>query len=113
MLSCLLLVGCSKTDSNGVIKKYKNILSNNDKYTLTGVMDIVSNEELYHYDVKVDYLKGDYYKASLINKDTNHEQIILKNKDGVYVITPSLNKSFKFQSIGLTIVVNHIYYHQF
>ena len=48
--------------------------------------------------MKVDYLKGDYYKASLINKETNHEQIILKNKSGVYVITPSLNKSFKFQS---------------
>lgn len=28
----------------------------------------------------------------------NHEQIILRNKDGVYVVTPSLNKSFKFQS---------------
>ena len=61
-------------------------------------MEILSNEELYRYDVKVDYLKPDYYKASLINKDTNHEQIILKNKSGVYVITPSLNKSFKFQS---------------
>ena len=85
-------------DSSSIIKKYKKILSDNDKYTLIGVMDIVSNEELYHYDVKVDYLKGDYYKASLINKETNHEQIILKNKSGVYVITPSLNKSFKFQS---------------
>ena len=35
---------------------------------------------------------------SLKNKVNNHEQIILKNSDGVYVLTPSLNKSFKFQS---------------
>lgn len=61
-------------------------------------MDIISNEELYHYDVTVDYMKGDYYKAKLTNKDNNHEQIILKNEEGVYVVTPELNKSFKFQS---------------
>ena len=50
-------------------------------------MDIVSNEELYHYDVCVDYMKGDYYKVNLVNKDNKHEQIILKNEDGVYVMT--------------------------
>ena len=27
------------------------------------------------------------YRASLKNKDSEHEQIILKNKNGVYVIT--------------------------
>ncbi len=85
-------------DAKGVINKYEKKLNDNNKYTLSGQMDILSNEELYHYDVRVDYLKGDYYKATLINKDTSHEQIILKNKSGVYVITPSLNKSFKFQS---------------
>lgn len=85
-------------DPSSAINKFKKVVDNNDKYSLSGVMDIVSNEEVYHYDVTVDYMKGDYYKASLINKDTKHEQIILKNKTGVYVITPSLNKSFKFQS---------------
>ncbi len=85
-------------DSKSAIEQFKNIVNKNDKYTLTGAMDIVSNEEVYHYDVIVDYMKGDYYRASLKNKDSNHEQIILKNKGGVYVVTPSLNKSFKFQS---------------
>ena len=85
-------------DSKSAIEKYKKLLNDNKTYTLTGEMDIVSNEELYHYNVVVDYKKPDLYKASLNNKDSNHEQIILKNKSGVYVITPSLNKSFKFQS---------------
>ncbi len=74
-------------DSKGAIDKYKKLLSNNDTYTLTGEMDIVSNEELYHYNVVVDYKASDYYRASLKNKDSEHEQIILKNKNGVYVIT--------------------------
>lgn len=83
-------------DSGEAIEKFKNNIDK-DYYTMIGQMDIVSNEELYHYDVKVMHM-GEYYKASLINKDTNYEQIILKNSDGVYVVTPSLNKSFKYQS---------------
>ena len=93
-----MLFGCNKKDSKSIIEKYRKTLESESKYTLTGQMDIVSNEELYHYDVIVDYMKDDYYRASLTNKDSHHEQIILKNTGGVYVITPSLNKSFKFQS---------------
>ena len=85
-------------DSNTAIKKYKKLLNDNTMYKLTGEMDIVSNEELYHYTVTVDYMEGDYYKTSLVNKDNRHEQIILKNENGVFVVTPSLNKSFKFKS---------------
>lgn len=85
-------------DSKTAIDKYEKTLESTQTYTLDGEMDIVSNEEVYHYSVKVDYMKGDYYKVNLLNKDNNHEQIILKNEKGVFIITPSLNKSFKFQS---------------
>ena len=40
----------------------------------------------------------DYYRVNLVNTINNHEQVILKSDEGVYVVTPSLNKSFKFQS---------------
>ena len=80
------------------VKKFKDLLENNETYKMTGEMEIISNEESYHYNVEVDYKEGAYYKASLLNKDNAHEQIILKNESGVYVINPSLNKSFKFQS---------------
>ncbi len=83
--------------SNEAISKFKDNISA-ESYNLTGELDIVSNEEIYHYNVKVDYKEGDYYKVSLINKNTSNEQIILKNDSGVYVVTPSLNKSYKFQS---------------
>ena len=92
------MVGCGKMDSKEAVSKYEKLLNDNSKYSLTGKLDIVSNEELYHYDVVVDYMEGDYYKASLLNKENNNEQVILKNESGVYVVTPSLNKSFKFQS---------------
>ena len=85
-------------DSNKAISKYKKLLNDNSMYKLTGDMEIVSNEEVYDYTVTVDYMEGDYYKVTLENRDSEHKQIILKNESGVFVVTPSLNKSFKFQS---------------
>ena len=93
-----MLVGCGKMSKESAIEKFKNKIESEKSYTMTAQMDIVSNEEVYKYDVVVDYKKDNYYKASLKNKETNHEQIIIKNNSGVYVVTPSLNKSFKFQS---------------
>ncbi len=95
---CLLFAGCNKESDESYVNKFSKMLSNNDTYLLEAEMEIYSNESSYNYDVVVNYMKGDFYKVSLKNKDTSHEQIILKNEDGVYVITPALNKSFKFQS---------------
>jgi len=97
LLSLFLLVGCGK-DNEDIVKQFESTVNELKNYHLTGDMEIVNNEEKYTYSVDVTYKKGNYYKVSLVNKENNHEQIILKNDDGVYVVTPSLNKSFKFQS---------------
>ena len=73
-------------------------INNLNSYKLTGEMEIVSNDDIYKYNVDVAFSKSDKFRVSLKNKTNNHEQIILKNKEGVYVLTPTLNKSFKFQS---------------
>lgn len=98
LVTCFLLVGCSGFDSGDAVKKFEKNINDNTSYTMKGQMEIVSNEDTYHYDVNIDYLEKDFYKASLKNIDNSHEQIILKNENGVFVVTPSLNKSFKFQS---------------
>lgn len=90
------LCGCGKSDN--VIKKFQNKIEKADNYILKGNMSIVSNEDTFTYKVEASKSKEGYYKVSLINQTNNHEQVILKNKDGVYVVTPDLNKSFKFQS---------------
>ena len=81
-------------DSKDAISKFKNNIENADHYVMKGKMEITSNEELYKYSVSVSYLEGDYYKASLVNKDTDYEQIILKNEDGVYVMTHKSTQLF-------------------
>jgi len=69
-----------------------------NSYQISGVLSITNNEDTYYYDVVSSYMKDEKYLVSLVNKSNGHEQIILKSNDEVYVITPALNKSFKFQS---------------
>lgn len=98
LITFFLISGCKKNDINNVIKNFSDDVTNSDSYVLKGKMTIKSDEEKFDYTFDVKYLKDDNYKVTLINSSNNHEQIILKNSDAVYVITPSLNKSFKFQS---------------
>ena len=94
----LLLVGCGKYGEDDAIKDFKKKIDKADSYRVTGTLEITNNDDTYQYTVDASYKKDNNYRVSLINKSNNHEQIILKNSDGVYVVTPSLNKSFKFQS---------------
>lgn len=98
ILGVLLLTGCGKYDKQEATKDFSKKVNDIKCYNLKGVLEIVNNEEVFKYNVEVAYKEGDYYKVNLVNTTNNHEQIILKNDNGVYVITPSLNKSFKFQS---------------
>ncbi len=93
-----LLTGCGKKTPEDLIAKFEKNVSKAKSYVLKGNMEIVSNEETFTYSIEADYLKDNYYKVTLVNQTNNHEQIILRNTEGVYVVTPSLNKSFKFQS---------------
>lgn len=98
LAGCLLLSGCGKYGEKDVLKDLTKKIEGTKGYHITGELEIVNNEDTYLYDVDVSYEKTDRFRVSLKNKTNNHEQIILKNEEGVYVLTPSLNKSFKFQS---------------
>lgn len=98
LITVLLLAGCGKYGEEDVVKDLDKKINKLNSYKVYGKLEIINNDEVYHYDIDVSYKKDSYYKISLTNTDNNHTQIILKNKDSVYVLTPSLNKSFKFQS---------------
>ena len=94
----LLLTGCFNKDEKAVYNEFKDTINSLKSYHLEGTLEMMSNETLYNYDVDVSYKEKDFFRVSLKNQTNNHEQIVLRNDNGVYVITPSLNKSFKFQS---------------
>ena len=93
-----LLCGCGSANKDDVVNEFKKDVNNSKSYKLSGTMEIMNDEESFVYNLETYYMKDDYYKVVLVNQTNNHEQIILKNNDEVYVITPELNKSFKFQS---------------
>lgn len=97
---CVLFIvcGCGKFEISDAKTEFKNKVNSSKGYELKGVMEIYNNDDTFKYKITVNYKKDDYYKVSMINQNNNHEQIILKNEESVYVVTPSLNKSFKFES---------------
>lgn len=96
-LCLFLFTGCGKYNEKTIVKDLNKKINQITGYHIEGTMDIYNGEDVYSYDVESSY-ENDNYRVSLTNKMNNHEQIILRNADGVYVLTPSLNKSFKFQS---------------
>ena len=87
VISIFLITGCGAKNANTILKEMEKKLNNANSYYLEGEMEIINNEDTYKYDVKVSYQKKDYYKIELTNMLNNHEQVILRNDEGVYVET--------------------------
>lgn len=98
-IMCFILTGCGSYKLEDAVNDFTKSVENSKSYKLNGTMEISSGEELFTYNIEANYLKDDFYKVILVNQTNNHEQVILKNKEGLYVVTPSLNKSFKFDSV--------------
>lgn len=98
IIGVFAISGCGKTSESDVIKDLTKKINDSKAYYVEGTLEIVNNDDVYTYNVNVSYKEKDNYKVSLVNTVNNHEQIILRNSDGVYVVTPRINKSFKFQS---------------
>lgn len=85
---CFFITGCGKNGEKNVLNDLDKKISKSSSYFLEGMLEIVNDENIYTYKVEVSYKKDDLYKVSLVNTSNNHEQVILKNNEGVYVITP-------------------------
>ena len=78
---------------NGLDKKAKEYTSYKAKAKMTiqtGSDPQVYNVEIWHKTFPVPGLSG--------KSEKDQNQVILRNANGVFVLTPSLNKSFRFQS---------------
>jgi outer membrane lipoprotein-sorting protein len=96
----LTLVGCeSPSVSRGDVRsQVKEKVVEMKGYQGKGTMTFHTGQSPLQYEVEVAYRKPNTYRVAMKNRDEKVDQIILKNKQGVYVITPSLKKSFRFQT---------------
>ncbi len=87
-------------DKSDVGDKLDQINQNLVAYHMEATMDLLNDEETRSYFVTTDYYKKneqDYFRISLLDKNINQEQILLRNQNGVYVLTPMLNQVYQFK----------------
>lgn len=80
--------------------RLQQTLGSLNSYLLEGVMEVAEGEDTKSYDVSVKYLKQDdqdYFRVAMKDSGMNQEQEIIRNAEGVFVVTPTLNQIFKFQ----------------
>ena len=96
----VLLAGFLLFKPESFEKKVAKLTEETTSYQLSGSMEISSSEDLKSYAITSSWMKteeGEFFKVEMTDKTLNQQQIILKNNEGVFVITPSLNQVFKFQ----------------
>lgn len=77
-----------------------SLKENLSAYHMEATMEINEGEDKKNYFVTVDYKKEteqDYFRISLLDTSSNQEQILIRNEDGVFVLTPLLNQVYKFK----------------
>ena len=92
------LSGCREMSEDDVTGRLSSNLEDATSYVATGIMEVESEGEIHVYAVEIGFAAPEFFRVTMRNEATGNEQVILKNGDGVFVLTPALNKQFKFQS---------------
>ncbi|QKS70188.1 outer membrane lipoprotein carrier protein LolA [Paenalkalicoccus suaedae] len=94
----MLLAACGEKTEQDVLNDMEQLMTDMQGYKATATMTLETGEEPQEYEVQIWYKHPTYYKVELAHTEKEQKQIILRNDEGVFVLTPSLNKSFRFQS---------------
>lgn len=88
-------------DSTDFKTQLKNVKDDLSSYYMEANMELVNGEDVRQFFVEVSYEKEDdkdLFRVSQLDKGINQEQILLRNLNGVYVLTPALNQVYEFES---------------
>lgn len=94
----LVLSACGTKDAESVVKDLDKFINSMEGYSGTGTMTLHNGQQPQVYQVEVSYQKPEAYRIKLTNAEKNITQIVLRNDEGVFVLTPNQNKIFRFQS---------------
>ena len=94
----LALSACGQKSQGDVVSDLNEKLGEMKGYKANAKMTLKMGTEPQVYTVEIWHKNPAFYRVNLKNEEKDQSQMILKNDDGVYVLTPALNKSFKFQS---------------
>ncbi|WP_090951435.1 LolA family protein [Parageobacillus thermantarcticus] len=92
------LAGCGSKSQEDVMKALDEKMDEMTSYQAEAKMTFQTGDKPQVYNVEIWYKHPSYYRVNLKNADKHQSQMILRNDEGVFVFTPALNKSFRFQS---------------
>ncbi|WP_088044318.1 outer membrane lipoprotein carrier protein LolA [Bacillus sp. EAC] len=92
------LAACGKKSKSDVVGSLSNQMEKMSGYKADATLTINNGNDPQQYEVVIWHKKPSYYRVQLKNAKSDQNQIILRNKEGVFVLTPALNKSYRFQS---------------
>jgi outer membrane lipoprotein-sorting protein len=93
-----VLAACGSKSQDDVVKELRNKQSDLTSYKVNAKMTLKMGSDSQVYNVEIWHKDPTYYRVNLKNAEKDQSQMILRNKEGVFVLTPALNKSFRFQS---------------
>ena len=96
ILGSVMLSSCERGQK--VVQDFPSVISSLDSYKVTGKLYSMFPSGTKECLVTVYYKKPDFYRVEVDNETLNEKQIVIKNKDGVEILVPSVNKSFKVKS---------------
>lgn len=98
LLVVLALSACGSKTQEDVVKDLNKKLEDVKGYKAEAKMTLQMGTDPQTYEIEVWHKDPDFYRVNLKNAQKEQSQMILRNNDGVFVLTPALNKSFRFQS---------------
>ncbi|MDQ6422826.1 DUF4367 domain-containing protein [Paenibacillus sp. LHD-117] len=98
MVFTLILSACGTKDAESVVKELEKYVNSMESYQGSGTMTLHTGQQPLTYQVEVSYQTPHFYRIKLTNQEKDITQIVLRNDEGVFVLTPKLNKVFRFQS---------------
>lgn len=92
----LFCLSCEK--GTKAIKTFPELVNDMKSYKLTGKLETYFPSGTKESTITVYFQKDDHYRVEILLPNEIEKQIIIKNNDGVFVLIPSLNKTFKVSS---------------
>ena len=94
----MFIIGCNKGNNGKNDEDFLSLVSELKSYKASGILETYYDNNRKQSDFTVYFKEKDNYKVILKASDSDEEQIILKNSDGVNILVPSVNKNFKIKS---------------
>ncbi len=93
-----VLAACGEKSQEDVIKSLEKKTENLKGYKTQATMVFHQGDKKQKYKAEISYKSSDFYKIVLDGGEQSNKQMIIKNDNGVFVLTPALKKKYSFES---------------